>query len=71
VHWPLVTLKARWSIPADGTKTMVAYEVQGLATKTQLLAAGIDWCVNVHDPKQSAELHHDLIRIAIEHLSPF
>lgn len=71
VHWPIVELRARWIIPASDGVTMVRYDVTGASTTDTLLAKGIDWCHNIHDPAQTAELHHDLIRRALEHLAPF
>jgi hypothetical protein len=71
VHWPLIELQTRWLIPADLTPTMVSYDVHGVTGDRTLLAKGIDWCTSIFDEPQRAELHHDLIRRALEHLHPF
>jgi len=71
IHWPLIQLQSRWLIPSDGGPVMVGYDVTGVAATESKLAGGIEWCQNVHDPAQRAEVFHDLVRIAVEHLSPF
>lgn len=71
VHWPLIEVEQRWAIPADGTPTMVGYDVFGRTSRRTLLAGGIEWCHGIHDPEQCAELFHSLLKIGLDNLSPF
>lgn len=71
VLWPLVVAKVCLKIPGDGTKSMFSYSVFGEGDNETLVAGGIDWIGNVHQDDERAEVWHDLVEIALEHLSPF
>lgn len=71
VLWPLVIARSSLSIPGDGSEAMFNYSVTGCGDSHTLLAQGIEWVADVHKYDQRAEVFHDLVKIALEHLAPF